>query len=80
MYVVGDSRRLLGPGRNLGSLAPEPRGPIGPDVDLPNRSDSSSLDDFHGTAKAVLRRPLIAHLRGDFLLGRDLAHHVRFIN
>src|SRR5262249_49505867 len=70
--------RLLGTGNHedgLGALRPD--GAVGPDVDLGDAAEDAGADDLDGTAQAVRRRALVAHLRADLLLGRRLAHLAR---
>ncbi len=47
---------------------------------LADRSDRAGLNDFHRAAEAIFSAALISHLGGDFIFGRHLAHHPRFVN
>src|ERR1043166_8001234 len=57
-----------------------PDGPVSPDIDLANRADDASLNDFNGASQPIFGAALVAHLRCDFVFFCQPAQQSRFIN
>src|SRR5437868_4387180 len=67
--------RLLGPGNALW-----PNRPVGPNVDFLDRAEQVRLDRRDALAEPVFGGTLVAHLRAEVLLCRELSHHASFLN
>ena len=63
--------------RPLDALRPPVARPVGPDVNLPHLAQHARLNQLHQSTRVGTAMTLIAHLRGDFVLPRDLGHLAR---